>query len=60
MDLEVNTEKTECMVVSCHQNTGQNYNLLITNKAFETVKKIKHLGRRVTNQTLPPKQTKTD
>jgi hypothetical protein len=33
--LEVNTEKTKCMLMSCHQNVGQNHNLLITNKSLE-------------------------
>jgi hypothetical protein len=31
------------MVVSCHQNVGQNHNLLIANKAFENVAKREHL-----------------
>jgi hypothetical protein len=34
---EVNTEKTNYMVVSCHQIAGQNYNLLIGIKFFENV-----------------------
>jgi hypothetical protein len=35
--LEVNTEKTKYMVVSSHQNVGENYDLLIANKTFENV-----------------------
>jgi len=29
--LEVNTEKTKNMVMSCHQNAEQNHHLLIVN-----------------------------
>jgi len=47
--LEVNTEKTEYMVVSRQQNVGQNHNLLITNKSFENLTKFKCLGKTVTN-----------
>jgi hypothetical protein len=33
----VSTEKTKCVVVSSHQNEGQNNNLLISNKSIENV-----------------------
>jgi hypothetical protein len=32
VSVEVNTEKTEHMVVSCHQNVGLSYNLWTANK----------------------------
>jgi hypothetical protein len=42
--LKVNTGMTRYMVVSRHQNLGQNKNLLIVNKTFENVTKVKYLG----------------
>jgi len=35
--LNVNTEKTRYIVISHHQNTGQNHNILTTHKSFENV-----------------------
>jgi hypothetical protein len=40
--LEVNTEKTKCMVVSSQQNIGQKHNLLIANKCFENMENFKY------------------
>jgi hypothetical protein len=38
------------MVVSHHQNTGQNRNLLTAVKSFENVANFKHLGTAETSQ----------
>jgi hypothetical protein len=35
--LEVNPEKTKCMLLSRHQNSGQNHDIKIGNKCFENV-----------------------
>jgi hypothetical protein len=48
--LEVQIEKTKYMIMSCHQNKGQNCNILIANKSFENRAKIIYLGMTVPNQ----------
>jgi hypothetical protein len=39
--LELDTEKTKYMFVSCHQNAGHNYKLKIANRPFENVARLK-------------------
>jgi hypothetical protein len=48
--LEVNTEKTEYMVLSRHQNAGQSHTLLIKNKSFKNLAKFKYLRKTVSHQ----------
>jgi hypothetical protein len=43
--LEINTEKTKCMIVSRHPNSGQSQNIRTANESFEKVAKFKYLGR---------------
>jgi hypothetical protein len=38
------------MVISCHQNEGQNHNLLVADKFFEYVAKLKYFGTAAVNQ----------
>jgi hypothetical protein len=42
--LEISAEKTKYMIMSCHQNSGQNQNIRIANESFKNVSKFKYLG----------------
>jgi hypothetical protein len=48
--LEINAEKTKYMIMSRHQNSGQNQNIRIADEWFENVAKFKYLGTTLTNQ----------
>jgi hypothetical protein len=48
--LEINAEKTKCMIMSHHLNSGQNQNIRIANEWFEKVVKFKYLGMALTNE----------
>jgi hypothetical protein len=41
--LDVNTEKTKYMLLSHHQNAGQNHDINIVNRSFEKVAQFKYL-----------------
>jgi hypothetical protein len=41
--LEVNTQKTKYMLLSCHQNAGQNHDMKIANRCFENVAQFRYL-----------------
>ena len=41
---EVSADKTKYMVMSRHQNAGQNHSVRIHNSTFETVEDFKYLG----------------
>jgi hypothetical protein len=52
VSLEINVEKTKYMLLSHHQNTGQNRHIKIANRSFENVSQLKYLGTAVTNKNL--------
>jgi hypothetical protein len=55
--LEVNTEKTKYML-SHHQNSGQNHDIKVANRCFESVAQLKYLGMTVTSQNLIQEEIK--
>jgi ribosomal protein S2 len=50
--LEANAEKTKYMLLSRHQNAGQNHHMKIANRCFKNVAKFRYLKTTVTNQNL--------
>jgi hypothetical protein len=48
--LEVNKEETKYMLLSQHQNAGQNHDIKIGNRCFENVAQLRYLGTKVTDQ----------
>jgi hypothetical protein len=49
--LEISAEKRKYMIMSHHQNSGQNQNIRIAKESFEYVAKFKYLGMILTNQS---------
>jgi hypothetical protein len=49
--LDVNTKKNKYIVMSCHQNIGQNHNLLIVNKSLEAVATLEYLDEVISLKT---------
>jgi len=47
--LEVNADKSQCMIISRDQNTGERVNLKIDNISFEELKEFKYLGTNLMN-----------
>jgi sorting nexin-29 len=56
--LEINVGKTKYMLLSRHQNVGQNQGIKIANRSFENVSQFKYLGATVTNQNLIQEEIK--
>jgi predicted ABC-class ATPase len=55
---EINVEKTKYVLLSHQQNVGQNREMKITNRSFESVSQFKYLGTTVTNQNLIQEEIK--
>jgi hypothetical protein len=50
--LEVNAEKTKHLLLSRHQNAGQNHDIKVANRCFENVAQFIYLGTTIKNQSL--------
>jgi hypothetical protein len=48
------------MLISRHQNAGQNHNINTANRFFENVAQFKYLKTTVTNQNLNQKKLRGD
>jgi hypothetical protein len=56
--LEINIEKTQYMLLSHHQNAGQNWDTKIANRLFENMSQFKYFGTTVTKQNLIQEEIK--
>jgi hypothetical protein len=56
--LEVNVEKPKHMLLSHHQNAGQNHDIKMANRCFENVAQLKYLRMTVTDQNLIQEEIK--
>jgi hypothetical protein len=56
---EVHTEETKYMLMSHHQNAGQNHEIKIADRSSENVSQFKYLGMTITNQNSIHKEIKS-
>jgi len=57
--LEVNADKTKCMVMSRDQNAGRIYNVRNDNSTFDRVEEFKYLGTTLKNQNSVAEEIKS-
>ena len=57
--LEVNSDNTQCMVMSSNQNAGRRHSMKIDNSSFERVEEFKYLGTTLTNQNSIQEEIKS-
>jgi hypothetical protein len=55
----VNIDKSTYILLSPHQNAGQNHDMKTTNRAFENVAQLKYMRTTVTNQNFTLEEIKT-
>jgi hypothetical protein len=55
---EISVKKTKYMLLSRHQNVGQNRDIKIANRSFGNVSQFKYFGTTVTNQCLIQEEIK--
>jgi hypothetical protein len=48
--LQVNAEKTKYVLLSRHQNVGQNHDTMVDNRYFENVAEFRYFGTAATDQ----------
>ena len=58
--LEVNADKTKCMVIFRDQNAGRSHSMKIGNSSIERVEEFKYLGTTLTNKILIRKKLRAD
>jgi hypothetical protein len=58
--IQVKTEKTKYMLLSRHQNAGQNHDIKRASKRFENVAQFRYLGSIITNQNLIQEKLRGD
>jgi hypothetical protein len=56
--LEISVEKTKYMLLSYHQNAGQNHDVRESNRSFENLTQFRCSGITVTNQNLIQEKVK--
>jgi hypothetical protein len=57
--LEVNPEKTKCMLMSHYRKAGQKHSIKIVSTSFEDVAKFRYLGITLTYQNCMQKEIKS-
>jgi hypothetical protein len=50
--LEINIEKTKCILLYCQQNVDQNRDMKVANRSFENLSQLKYLGITLINKNL--------
>jgi hypothetical protein len=58
VSLGISLEETKYVLLSRHQNVGQNRDIKIANRSFENVSQFKYLGKTITNKNLIQEEIK--